>query len=339
VNANRQIILKSRPDGIPTPSVFDLRRGTMPSPSEGQILVRNRYFSIEPAIRGWLDDRESYFAPIAIGEPIRCLAVAVVVASRHPDYAPGDIVRGLGFWEDYSLFDDATILLEKLTPASDLPLSYYIGALGGSGLTAYVGLHDIAHIQPEQTVVVTAAVGAVGSVAGQVARLRGCRVVALVGSARKAQVALQDLGYDAAINYREVRDIKTAIRTACPDGVDVYFDNVGGEILDTMLVSMKPLGRIVSCGMIAGYNQKDNPPPIRNLWEMVARQLTMRGFLLPSHSRSIPEAMQSLEAWVREGRLIALENKRTGLAQAPQLFIDLMSGSTIGKSVLEMEQG
>jgi NADPH-dependent curcumin reductase CurA len=247
------------------------------------------------------------------------------------------VVRGLAFWEDYSLFHDGTILLEKLSPDEHLPLSYYIGALGGSGLTAHVGLHDIGGIAPGQTVVVSAAVGAVGSVAGQIARLRGCHAVALVGSARKAQVALAELGYAAAINHREVDDLTAAVRAACPGGVDIYFDNVGGKTLDAMLLCMKTFGRIVSCGMISGYNRQDDPPPVRNLWEMVARQLTMRGFLLSSHLDAIPQAARDLEGWVRDSRLLPLETKLVGLEQAPRLFSELMAGATIGKSVLEVE--
>lgn len=336
MTVNRQIVLKRRPNGIPVPEDFALAEAPMPVLAEGEILVRNRCFSMEPAIRGWLDDKESYFPPIPIGGPIRAPSLGEVVESRHPGFQPGDIVRGLNHWEDYSVLTENTILLEKLHPDRSLPLSYYVGPLGGSGLTAYVGLHDVGRIREGDTVVISAAVGAVGGVAGQVARLRGCRVIGLVGSEEKARFATEKLGYHAVVNYRAVPDLAEAVRAACPDGVDVYFDNVGGATLDAMLINMKTYGRIIACGMIAAYNRQDNPPPIFNLWEMVARQLEMKGFLLQTYAASIPAAQAQLEAWIRSGALMVSEHKRHGLENAPALFCELMAGKTTGKAVLEI---
>ncbi len=338
MSENRQIVLNSRPDGDPVPDNFRVAEGKRPKPGPDQMLVRNLYFSMEPATRGWLDNNDkNYFEPLKIGEAIRSIAMGEVVASNNPKYAVGDIVRGLLAWEEYSIATDETILLEKMAIRQGVPPSYYLGALGGSGETAYVGLHQIGRIQPGETVVISAATGGVGHIAGQVAKLHGCRTVGLVGSAEKARIAREELGYDVTINYRERPDLVAALREACPEGVDVYFDNVGGATLDAMLLSMKAMGRIVCCGMIASYNQSDNPPPILNIWQIVARQIEMKGFLLYSYAEHIPEALRTLEGWVQSGKLKVLENKRVGLEQTPNLFCDLMGGRTTGKSLVELE--
>ena len=218
-----------------------------------------------------------------------------------------------------------------------MPLSYYVGALGGSGTTRLRRPARRRGIQAGETVVISAAAGGVGSVAGQIARLRGCRVVGLVGSADKAAVVKDRLGFDEVINYREVPDLAAAVREACPDGVDLYYDNVGGPTLDALLVNMKSFGRIVACGMMAGYNQQDEPPPVRHLWEVVARQLRMQGFLLPFFSESIQKALDELHRWVRSGELQVLENVTRGLDRGPEAFCSLMAGSTVGKTLVELD--
>jgi len=336
VTRNMQVILQRRPQGIPVADDFAVAETALAPLQPGELRIRNRFFSMEPAIRGWLDDKPNYLPPIEIGAAIRAPSLGVVVESRHPGFAPGDYARGLNYWETYSTLSDSTILLEKVEVAPDVPLSYYVGALGGSGLTAYVGLHDIGRMQHGDTVVISAAVGAVGGVAGQVAKRRGCRVVGLVGSAEKARTATEQLGFDVAINYRDTSDLAAAVRTACPNGVDIYFDNVGGATLDAMLTTMNVHGRIVACGMIAGYNQQDTPPPVYNMWEMVSRQLEMKGFLLFAYPDAIPPARAQLESWIREGSFKVLEYKREGLENAGLLFSELMSGKTIGKTVLEL---
>ena len=334
---NRRVVLRSRPAHVPQPKDFEIVQTEVPEPGPEEVLVRNLYFSIEPAIRARLDDKETYMPPIGIGEPIQSPTVGRVVRSHHPGYREGEILFGFNNWDDYVIVTDDTLLLERLSPEEGIPLSYYVGALGGSGTTAYVGLHDVGGIQQGETVVVSAAAGGVGSVAGQIARLRGCRVVGLVGSADKAAVIKDRLGFDVAINYREAPDLAAAVAEACPDGVDVYFDNVGGPTLDAMLVNMKTFGRVVCCGTMAGYNQQDEPPPVHHLWEVVARQLRMQGFLLPFFPDSIPEALHELHGWVRSGDLQVLENVAHGLHRAPDAFCNLMAGSTVGKTLLELD--
>ena len=336
--ANRKVVLASRPDGTPRPENFRLDKGPVPEPGPGQMLVRVRAISMEPAIRGWLDDNDkNYFEPLPIGGTLMAPSMGQVVKSNLEGFEPGDFVRGLLGWEDYSLADKNTILLSKLEIADDMPLTYYVGALGGSGLTPIVGLDVIGKMKPGETVVMSAAVGAVGHVGAQYAKHKGCRVVGIAGGPEKCRIAIEEFGYDAVIDYKSTDDLESAIREACPEGVDVYYDNVGGETLDAMLNNMKTFGRIICCGMVASYNCSDNPPPLYNMWQVVARELEMKGFLLYSYDQHLPAALETNLEGLRSGWLKYRENKRVGLDQAAALFCDLMSGKTIGKSVIEMD--
>lgn len=334
---NRRIILRAHPNGAPKPADFAMIEEAVPQPGPGEMLVRNRYFSMEPAIRGWLDGKDNYFTAIPLGGVIRGPTLGEVITSNHPGFKAGDHVWGLTQWEDFSILSDQTILLEKLDVSPDVPLSHYVGALGPSGLTAYVGLHDVGRIKAGETVVISAAAGAVGSVAGQIARLRGARVVGLAGSDEKAGILTERLGFHAAINYRKAADLGAAIAGACPDGVDIYFDNVGGRTLDAMLPRMRDFGRVICCGMISDYNNQATPTPVHNLWQVVAKQLTLRGFLLFSHMETLPQARRDLHQWAAAGELVALENITHGIAHAADSFCRLMAGETVGKTVLEVD--
>ena len=334
---NRQVVLKSHPNGVPLPEDFELVEGVTPEIGEGQMLVRNLYFSLEAAIRGWLDGKANYFEPIPLGGAIRGPSVAKVVASRLEGFHEGDIIFGLHHWEDYSLSDANTILLSKLDPAPDLPLSYYSGGLGGSGHTAYVGLHEIGKIQAGDTVVISAAAGATGSMATQIAKLRGCRVVGIVGGDDKAELITHQLGADAAINYKTCGDLAAAVMAACPEGVDVYFDNVGGKTLDAMLSCMNTFGRIIGCGMISDYNDQDSPTPIYNMWKLVEKELTLKGFLLYTYMEQVPAASAQLHEWVRAGKITVLENITEGLPKAGWAYSEMMRGATIGKNLVAMD--
>ena len=334
---NRQVVLKSHPNGVPQPEDFELVEGVIPEVGEGQMLVRNLYFSLEAAIRGWLDGKANYFEPIPLGGAIRGPSVAKVVSSRLEGFHEGDIIFGLHHWEDYSLSDANTILLSKLDPAPDLPLSYYSGGLGGSGHTAYVGLHDVGKIQSGDTVVISAAAGATGSMATQIAKLRGCKVVGIVGGDDKAQLITEQLGADAAINYKTCGDLAAAVMEACPEGVDVYFDNVGGKTLDAMLSCMNTFGRIIGCGMISDYNDQDNPTPIYSMWKLVEKELTLKGFLLYTYMDKVPDAARQLHEWVRSGEITVLENITEGLPKAGWAYSEMMRGATIGKNLVAMD--
>ncbi len=334
---NRQITLTSYVQGNPTPEHFGQAEGPVPQPGPGEFVIRNLYFSLEPAIRGWLEGKANYFEPIPINGVVRGPSLGRVVASNNPDYSPGDIVFALNHWEDYSVCNPETILLEKLQPKPGVPLSYYVGSLGGSGTTAYVGLHEIGKIEAGQTVVISAAAGATGSMAGQIARIRGCRVIGIVGSDDKAQMIIDEFGFDGAVNYNTCTDITAAIMELAPEGVDIYYDNVGGPILNAMLLTMKVQGRIVCCGMISDYNRTENPNPITNLWEVVARQLTLQGFLLFTYQDQVPAALDQLAQWIADGEIKVAEHITHGIAQTPQAFCELMQGQTRGKALVELD--
>ncbi|HEY6870493.1 MAG TPA: NADP-dependent oxidoreductase [Novosphingobium sp.] len=337
MTSNRKVVLASRPNGAPVPDNFRLENGPLPAIGDGELLVRVRAISMEPAIRGWLDDNDkNYFEPLPIGGTMRSLSMGQVVDSRLAGYAPGDFVRGLFGWEDYSLASQNTVLLQKVAVPPEFPVTYQVGVLGGSGQTAIVGLDQIGRARAGDTVAISAAAGAVGHVAVQYARHIGCRVVGIVGGPDKARIA-RDLGCDAVVDYKATPDMEAAIRAAAPEGVDVYFDGVGGPMLDAMLNTMKTFGRIICCGMISGYNDADNPPALYNAWQIVARELELKGFLLYSYSDFIPGALETCLDGLRSGWLRTVEHKRVGLAQAGDLFCELMSGRTMGKTVLEMD--
>ena len=331
---NRQVVLAAHPQGVPAASDFRLIEAHVPNAGPGQMVVRNLYLSLEAAIRSWLDGTANYFEPIALGGAIRGPSIARVETSQLMGFEPGDLVFGLHHWEDYSLSDGNTVLLRKLTPNPTLPLSWYAGAFGGSGQTAYVGLHRIGGIKPGETVLVSAAAGATGSMACQIAALEGCRVVGIVGADDKAEVVLEELGAHAVVNYRKEPDLAAALARTCPEGVDVYFDNVGGVTLDAALMTMAQGGRIVGCGMISDYNNAATPTPLYNLWQVVERQLKIQGFLLYSYLDDLPAASAALEAWLLSGKLKAMENITQGLSEAGAAYSAMMAGTTKGKNLV-----
>ena len=337
---NRQIVLASRPHGVPVPENFRLVEGQVRELEEGEILIQNEVFAIDPAVRGMLDDRDdSYLPATPIGGVIPTMVLGRVIQSRNAGFKEGDYGRGFVGWEEYSILNPGNFAIENVHIDPSVPLTAYMGALGWSGITAYVGLKRIGEMRAGDTVVMSAAAGAVGSVGCQVAKLSGCRSVGIVGSKDKAELVTGTFGIDAAIDYRAEPDLDAAIKAACPDGAHVYFDNVGGLILDTMLPNMAAFGRIVTCGMMANYNNHDEPYPIRNLWQVLVNRITMRGFLAYEHLDMLEEAEAQLGAWIRSGALIAQENVTTGIENAPTAFINLMSGVTTGKTVVRLNEG
>ncbi len=301
--------------------------------AEGEVLVENLVFAIDPATRGMLDDRVSYLPSVVLGGIIPTMVLGRVIKSRNSAFREGDYGRGFVGWEEYSILDPANIAMENLKVDASIPLSAYMGALGWSGITSYIGLQKLGEMKSGETVVMSAAAGAVGSVGGQIAKLRGNRVIGLVGSAAK-QKTITDLGMDVAINYRDCADLTSAIKAACPNGANIYFDNVGGSMLDAMLPAMADFGRIVVCGMIANYNNADSPYPIKNLWQVLVHRITMRGFLAYEHTEMLAEAEEAIAGWIKSGQLKALENVTTGLENTPAAFIRLMSGDTTGKTIV-----
>ena len=329
----RQIVLTRRPTGAPVPEDFALASAPMPRPGPGEMLVRMRVCSCDPAIRGFLDDRPSYLPPVALGAPINGMSLGEIVESNNPDWPVGTLVRTMATWSEYYVIGADALGLEKVNAAPGVPLQHYMGALGPVGLTAWVGLFEIGKAKPGETVVVSAAAGATGSTVVQLAKAAGCRVIGLSGGPAKAQI-VKELGADVSIDYKSVPDLAAAIHEAAPDGIDVYFDNVGGETLDAILPLMRLHGRVAVCGMIAQYNDADNPHGNRNLWQLVVNRLNMRGFITYDHPEVLGEAQAMLDGLFASGGLKPLENVRSGIEKLPEAFIELMSGKTTGKTLV-----
>ncbi len=329
----RHIILTARPNGAPTSATFAIKEGPKPVIGEGEMLVKPHVFSMDPAIRGFLDDRLSYLPPVAVGAPVNGMSLGEVIESNNPAYPVGAFVRALGTWSEHCVFTADALGLEQVHPKPGIDLGHYMGALGPVGLTAWVGLLHVAKAKAGETVLISAAAGATGSAVGQIAKIKGCRVIGLVGSETKA-AAIRDLGFDEAINYRTVADLSNTIRAAAPDGVDVYFDNVGGATLEAALPLMRIFGRIAVCGMISDYNDQDSPYGVKTLWQLVVNRITMKGFLTYDYPDILAQAQADLEGWVTNGQLKPLTNIRHGFEQIPLAFIDLMSGRTTGKTLV-----
>lgn len=331
----RQVLLARRPHGVPTPEDFKLAESEMPVPGEGEFLVAMRVGSVDPAIRGFLDDRPSYLPPVALGAPVAGMSLGEVVQSNNPKYPVGTLVRALGTWSDHFVLDENALGLEVVHQQPGIELHHYMGALGPVGLTAWVGLFAVGDAKPGETVVVSAAAGATGSTVGQIAKAKGCKVIGLVGSPEKAQV-IRDLGFDAAVDYRATPDISAEIARAAPEGVDVYFDNVGGEMLEAILPLMRLHGRVPVCGMVGQYNDADHPYGVKTLWQLVVNRIRMQGFITYDFPDVLDRAQAELDGWVAEGKLRPLANLRDGFEKLPEAFIDLMSGRTIGKTLVRI---
>ncbi|MGI9287472.1 MAG: NADP-dependent oxidoreductase [Pseudomonadales bacterium] len=332
---NRQFYLASRPTGLPTNENVPCRDVPLSKPAAGEVVLRNLYISLDPAIRGWMADAPNYIEPIAIGDPIRCSVIGRVVDSGSDDFAVGDVAMTMGGWEAYSCVPAAT--LNRLDESLGIPLSHYLGVLGPTGLTAYFGLLDVAQPKASETVLVSAAAGAVGSVVGQVAKMQGCRVAGMAGTDSKCAWLTDELGFDAAINYKTCGDYRQAIQSACPEGVDVYFDNVGGDILDAALITMNKYGRVAVCGWISTYNDSD-PPALRNLWQLVAESITIRGFVVLDYLDRFDEGVAQLAEWVMAGKLKFREEIVDGLDNVLPTFLRLFDGSNSGKLVLRIPE-
>ncbi len=328
---NREVRLAARPQGWPTLETFELAEVPVPEAADGEVLVRNIYMSVDPYMRGRMNAAKSYAPPYEVGKAMYGGAVGQVVTSRAPEVTEGSFVRtGLG-WREYAVLPARHC--EPVDPSAG-PLSAYLGVLGMPGMTAYVGLFEIGKAQPGETVFVSAASGAVGSIVGQLARLHGCRVVGSAGGPEKVAFLRDELGFDAAIDYRE-GGLTEALLAAAPEGVDVYFDNVGGEHLQAALAAMNPFGRLAECGMISQYNEPTPGPD--NLFFVVGKKLTMRGFIVSDHADRAADFVRDVGGHLREGRLVARETVVEGIEAAPQALLDVLRGGThLGKLVVRL---
>ena len=331
---NRQVWLCSRPNGIPRADDFAIRTAPIPSAADGEFIVRNSFLSVDPAMRGWIADKSTYWPRLEVGDTIRAYSVGEIIESRNPDYAPGEVVMGIFGWQDYAAVSHPAVYRKVLE--HDLPLSLSLGVLGLNGLTAYFGMTEVCQPKAGETVVVSTAAGAVGSAAGQIAKIMGCRVVGVTGGAEKVRQCLEEFNYDVAIDYKAEPDMDAALRRACPDGIDAFYDNTSGAIHDAVMRQINLHARIAICGT-ASYASWDpwneGPRPERHL---LVKRATMRGFLTPDFEDKYEEAIANLVAWIREGRLQYREQILDGLEAAPGSIHTLYSGANSGKLVIRL---
>nr|WP_060985522.1 NADP-dependent oxidoreductase [uncultured Acidovorax sp.] len=334
---NQQIVLDNRPQGEAVASNFKLVATDTPALQDGQVLVRHHYLSLDPYMRGRMNESKSYAASQALGEVMIGGTVGEVAESKHPKYAVGDKVVGMGGWQEYSVVNaDQPGALRKVD-TTHVPLSHYLGAVGMPGVTAWYGLVKIIAPKEGDTVVVSAATGAVGSAFAALAKARGCRAVGIAGGADKCKYAVEELGFDACIDYKEHSDVKAmskALKEACPNGIDGYFENVGGWIMDAVMLRMNAFSRIALCGMIAGYDGA--PLPMANPALMLINRMKVEGFIVSEHMEVWPDALKELGTLVGTGKLRPRETIAQGIAAAPEAFLGLLKGKNFGKQLVKL---
>lgn len=329
---NRQIVLKARPVGIPQPEHFELRTAAVAALQDGEFLVENHYLSVDPAQRGYVNDENNYAPPVPIGAVMRAMAVGRIIASRNTEFREGEYAYGWFGWQDYCVATPASIL-RRVDPGQ-APLSAGAGLLGINGLTAYLALHDIGRPRQDETVLVTAAAGAVGSIVGQLARQAGARPIAVVGSDDKGQLCMAEYGYAGYLNYN--KPLEPALRLACPKGVDVFFDNTGGEIADTVIRQMALFGRVIQCGTMSISSWVPNPLGPRNDREILTRRLRVEGFVIFDHQRRYDETAAKLASMLSYGKLRYAEDIGYRIDEAPQALVDVYSGRNKGKKLIKL---
>jgi NADPH-dependent curcumin reductase CurA len=330
---NREIRLKKRPVGMPTPADFELVEAPVAAPGPGQVLVRNSYMSVDPYMRGRMVDRESYTPPFQIGEALSGGAVGQVVESKNDKFKKGDFVSNFAGWREWFLSTGAD--LQKIDPAL-APLSAYLGTFGMPGLTAYAGLLKVGELKEGERVFVSGAAGAVGAVVAQIAKAKGCYVVGSAGAQDKCDWLTKEAGVDKVIHYKSCGDLATAVRAAFPQGIDVYFDNVGGEHLNAALANMRMNGRIPVCGMIAQYNATELPPGPSNIINVIPMRIMIKGFIVSDWFNLMPEFIRDMSGWAKAGKLKWKETIVDGIENAPKAFIGLFHGDNTGKMLVRV---
>ena len=334
-DSNRRIVLAERPTGSVDEQTVRLEHGEIPEPGDGEALVRNRFLSIDPTIRTWMDDVHGYLPPIGIDEVIRSGAVAEVVSSNCDRYAVGDLVFGMTGWQDYALADESANALQVLPPGIEPEAA--LSVFGVTGMTAYFGLLEVGRVNEGDTVVVSGAAGATGSVVGQIAAIKGAsRVIGIAGSAEKCTWLVEELGFDAAVNYR-TDDVAAELRRACPDGIDLYYDNVGGELLDICLGQLALRGRVVLCGAIASYNSSEKATGPSNYRNLIPRRGRMEGFIILDYVSRFSEGQAEMAGWVAEGRVKFAIHMVDGLERAPDALNLLFTGGNTGKVIVRVD--
>lgn len=334
---NKQILLDNRPQGEAAAANFKLVVTQTPPLEEGQVLVRHHFLSLDPYMRGRMNDAKSYAAPQPLGKVMQGGTAGEVVESRSPRYRAGDRVVGMGGWQEYSVVAaDQPGALRKVD-TSHVPLSHYLGAVGMPGVTAWYGLVRIVEPKTGETMVVSAATGAVGSAFGALAKARGCRAVGIAGGAEKCRYAVEELGFDACIDYKEHKDaasLAKALKVACPNGVDGYFENVGGMVMDAVMLRMNAFARIALCGMIAGYDGK--PVPMSYPQLLLTNRVKLQGFIVSEHMEDWPQALAELGELVASGKLRPRESIAQGIESAPEAFLGMLKGKNFGKQLVKL---
>lgn len=332
---NRTIRLASRPVGMVKPENFSAANEAVPEPGDGQFRVKVECVSLDPAMRGWIAEGKSYVQPVGVGEVMRSYSAGYVDVSNHPNYQPGDAVTGMFGVQQYAISDGSNGVVK--VDAKQAPLARWIGGLGMPGTTAYFGLLDIGQPKEGETVLVSAASGAVGSIVGQIAKIKKCRTVGIAGGAEKCRYVVEELGFDACVDYK-AGNLYQDLKQACPNGIDVYYENVGGEIFDIALSQMNLFGRIPVCGMISNYNATEVPPGPKNIRSILVNRLTVRGLIVFDFIKRYPEAAEALGRWHAEGRLKMNEDVReTGIDSFPEVLNLLYTGGNLGKLILNVQ--
>jgi NADPH-dependent curcumin reductase CurA len=329
---NHQFLLAARPSGLPKPEDWAYKETPVGEPGDGEVLVQTLFVSLDPAMRGWMNDVRSYIPPVGIGEVMRALVAGRVLASNHPRLAVGDHVTGMIGVQEYAVLPGDALVKVDIELA---PLPVYLGTLGMPGMTAYFGLLDIGRPAEGETVVVSGAAGAVGGTVGQIAKLKGARAIGIAGGAEKCAYVVEELGFDAAIDYKG-GDLKGGLREHCPKGIDVYFDNVGGEILDAALSRLARHARVVICGAISQYNATDTVAGPSNYLSLLVNHASMTGFVVSDYGKSYGEGAREMAGWLRDGKLVSREDVVEGFENFPATLLRLFNGENTGKQVLKV---
>lgn len=330
---SQEIQLKNRPIGIPTESDFELVEVPVRQPVDGEVLIKNVFISVDPYMRGRMNDSNSYIPPFQIGATIPGGAIGKVVVSNLEEFQAGDYVLNFAGWREYFVSNGAGLTI--VDPAI-APIQSFLGALGMPGMTAYIGLLKIGQPKGNETVYVSAAAGAVGSIVCQIAKIKGCRVVGSAGSDKKVDWLLNTIGIDAAFNYKMAGNLNATLQKLCPSGIDIYFENVGGEHLEAVLFNMNPFGRIPVCGMISQYNQTQPQPGPNNLSLVIGKRLLLQGFIVSDHDDQVPQFQADMAKWIQAGQIQWEETIITGIENTPKAFMGLFTGGNLGKMVVKV---
>ncbi len=335
--SNEQIVLAKRPVGLVREDDFSRRVSAIPTLKEGEFRVRNLYLSMDSGFRKYMNEGagDNYLPTMTLGEPVQSIVLGRVAESRHPGFAVDALVMGRKSWESYSTFSDSDFV-QKLEVDETFPLAEYVATMGPTGMTAYFGLQEVGRPRAGETVLVSAAGGAVGSVVGQIAKIRGCRTVGITSSVEKGRWLMEVLGYDAVLNHRDPQGLLPQMRREMPDGFDIYFDNVGGRMLDTAIQHMKERARIVLCGAISQYDKMDHQDAIHHMWEFIPKRALAAGFMFSDYVADYPKAIGELAEWICQGKLKSIIQTYEGIGQAPKAFCDMLAGHNRGKCIVKL---